>query len=218
MMSRAAKLSSRINTKITRAWQWIAVPLLMLGAFAAFIAFDRKVPVVDLTVPGKAVVVITGFAAGIASIFLLAALSQSGSVFQEWTYMRQTRHKKWLSHLIMTAALIGVVASIFARGLMGHVVRWLPVQEYTTLQVRVLERSRQDGGLFECKEEVTVLSEDANRHTLCLESGSWWASVPGRLRDVKAGDAVVVRLRRTVLGSGAEITELTAPGQKYFVE
>jgi hypothetical protein len=196
------------------------VLLFILGGAAAFSTLDRKVPVIELTLLGKTLVVMAGIAVAIVTLLVLSAFSRSGSAFQDWTYLRQTRHGKWLAQLFSSAALLGVGASMTAYALMGHVAQWLPAQEYRAVKARVLERSPslEGGDLFNCSEQVVVVAENAEQHTLCLERGTWWGAVPERLKKMKSGDLVVVHLRRTALGTGAEISEVASSGQEYFVE
>ena len=207
----------RLGTNDNHWKIWISVVASLLLAVALALT-NHKMPVIDLTTLGKTLVVAVGIIAAIGVLVLLAVQSQSGTPYQQLTYMRQTRHKRWLGTIFSAAAVIGLMASLFARTLMGHVMQLIPAREYSTIRAEVLDRTSDEGDMFNCKHTVVVRTDAGEKYSLCLEHGFWWRSVPDSLGNVKAGDQVVVYLRQTVLGVGAEVNSTISPRQDFHVE
>jgi hypothetical protein len=198
-----------------KTWIWLAaIPLLAVG----LILVNRRLPVIELTVWGWSFVVTVGIAVAIGALIYLALQSQSGKSAEQLIYMRQLRYRRWLGTIVGLALLVGLVASAYAWAVVGHLVQLVPAHEYSTIRAQVLDRSSDEGDLFNCKDSVSVQTEFGTKLRLCLERGRWWPEVPDGLRNVKEGDHVVIFLRRTVFGAGTEVARIIAPGQEVFVE
>jgi hypothetical protein len=204
-----------------RGSKWFRGALAVLAGIAVFtglIAAYRRVPATELTIYGTALVTGTGIAAGIFTLLFLSFKSVSGSNLEHLTYLRQTHHKRWLRLILLASVFFGAGAALFGHACIGQLMELLPAQQYTSVRARVIERSRNERDAFSCQHELEVEAEDATRLSLCLDRGVVWASIPDHLKRVAPGDWVIVHLRRTVLGSSAEIVEVAVPGQDFYIE
>ncbi len=192
--------------------------LLAMLAIPAVYLLWRRAPITELTALGKGLVAIAGVAVGIGALVFCSLKSVPGSSLERLTYLRQTQHKRWLREIFLASAVLGLISAVMGYAFMGHLVRALPAQKYSSFRARVIERSLDDSDPFHCKDGLEVQTEDAARYSLCLERGTWWTSVPEHLKRLKAGDFVIVNVRRTALGSAADIAEVAVPGQNFYVE
>lgn len=201
-----------------KTWLTPAVFSAIFLLAAALLFLNHRLVVIELTSWSWVLVSLMGVVGGVAGLLLIERQSRSGASNQKMTYLRQVKYRRWLAILLSGAVVLGLLTATLAWALLGQLVRLLPTRDYSIVRAEVLDRFTDDPDLFNCRESLDVRTEAGAEIRLCLERGAFWSKVPGELVDVQTGDRVVVYLRRTALGSAAEVAKSLAPGQEFSVE
>ena len=182
----------------------LLVVVFTLPGWGFLLAAGGHPTVVELSNPGYLLICLVTIAGAATSFCWLLRKSRSGSVDTYWIDKRRQRPMGWFWHVIGLSLSIALVAGVLGRLWIDVLIRTMPA-ETAVVRGSVAGFMRASSVSPYCRYFVEVSPGFGGSMKLCEERGLIARVIPAPAARLSVGDAVNIQLKKTALGTTAEI-------------